>query len=180
MRASLMIVAATVMFGSVARAEDPKPAPQLQEVKRLIGKWSGITPVDLQGSPTGPADPSDWGCIGTTGTAATTRAQGGVPVQPPTDFCLYPPSPNPATPTTRLILAVPRAERVRLAIYGKKGNGPHNAHLVRTLFDRTLVAGLHEVLWDGKDDDGVRLPADLYRVVMETEAGDVCGDIELR
>src|SRR5262245_38934905 len=104
----------------------------------LIGKWSGITPVDEQGNPTGPADLSDWGCVGstgTTGTAVTTRGQGGVPSQPPTDFCLYPPFPNPASPATRLIVAVPRAARVRLAIYAKKGNGPHNARLVRTLFD---------------------------------------------
>jgi len=90
------------------------------------------------------------------------------------------PAPNPAPTATRLTLAVPRTGSIRVAIYAKRGHGPHNAHIVRTLSDRTLAPGLYEFVWDGKDDDGVRLPADLCRVVMETEAGAVCGDIELR
>jgi hypothetical protein len=143
----------------------------------VIGKWSGITPMDVAGNPAGPADSADWGCVG--GTSATVAL--GIPAPgPPTDFCLYPAAPNPAVATTRLTLAVPRAGRVRLAVYAKKGNGPHNARLVRTILDRTLAPGLHEVLWDGKDDDGAPLTADLYRVVMETDDGAVCGDVELR
>jgi hypothetical protein len=148
----------------------------------VIGKWSGITPVDVQGNPTGPADPTDWGCLGGTGAAAIVPRTLGdpVPAPPPTDYCLYPPAPNPVQTETRLTLAVPQTGLVRVAIYAKQGNGPHNARVVRTLFDRTLASGIYEVLWDGKGDDGVRLPADLYRVVMETQAGAVCGDIELR
>jgi FlgD Ig-like domain len=145
------------------------------------GTWSGITPVDELGSPTGPADPADWGCVDGTGTAAVPLRNLDIPpIPPPTEFCLYPPAPNPAFTATRLTLAVPRAGGIRVAIYAKKGHGPHNARLVRTLLDGTVAAGLYEFVWDGRDEEGVRLPADLYRAVMETEAGAVCGDIELR
>lgn len=151
----------------------------------VIGKWSGITPMDEQGAPAGPADPTDWGCLTGAGpSAGDTRTFDvtpvPVPVPPPTDFCLYPAAPNPAFAATRMRFSVPRAGNVRLDVYAKKGQGPHNARLVRTLVDGMLAAGIHEVVWDGKDDAGVRLPADLYRVVMETEAGSLCGDLDLR
>lgn len=146
----------------------------------VIGKWSGITPIDEQGNPTGPADSTDWGCVGGIGTAAGTAPSVVGPPPPPTAFCLRPAAPNPMVAATRLTLTVPRAGHVRVAVYAKKGNGPHNAQLARTLVDATLAAGVHQILWDGTDDAGVRLAADLYRVVMESEDGSVCGDVEVR
>jgi hypothetical protein len=136
--------------------------------------------MDVQGNQTGPGDPGDWGCIG--GTAATAKPFRGTgdPVPLPTDFCLYPAAPNPVVSVTRLALSVPQAQRIRVVVYAKQGHGPHNARVVRTLIDGTLAAGLHEIHWDATDDGGVRLPPDLYRVVMETEGGVVCGDLELR
>jgi hypothetical protein len=174
-RAAVVLTFAAVMTMGVA------PWRSLPEC--VIGRWSGITPVDAQGTPTGPPDPADWGCLNATGTAggAAHALDDPVPAPPPpTDFCLYPAAPNPALGATRVRLAVPQAGHVRVDIYAKKGQGPHNARVVRTLIDATLVSGLHELLWDGKDSSGVRLPADLYRLVMQTETGTVCGDIELR
>ena len=146
----------------------------------LIGKWSGITPTDEQGNPTGPADPSDWGCLGSSGTVVGFAPSIVEPGPPPIAFCLHPAAPNPLGTATRLTLEVPRAGHVRVAVWAKKGNGPHNARLARTLIDATLAAGVHQILWDGRDDAGVRLGADLYRVVMESEDGTACGDIEVR
>jgi len=71
--------------------------------------------------------------------------------------------PNPFNPSTTIAFAVPRAERVRLAIYDMTGR------LVRVLVDGEMSVGNHEVRWDGTSDRGVLVASGVY--VCRMEAG---------
>ena len=46
-----------------------------------------------------------------------------------------------------------------------------SGRLVRTLADGTLEAGVHELLWNGDDDQGASAAAGIYFVRMITSAG---------
>jgi len=74
-----------------------------------------------------------------------------------------PPQPNPSTGRTVFAFALPRDTRVRLALYGANGR------LVRTLADGPSAAGLHAVLWDGRDDDGRRAAPGVYWARLEAD-----------
>jgi hypothetical protein len=139
----------------------------------VIGRFEGITATDPLGTVVGAADPSDWGCLG------QSNAPTGVPPAPPTQFCFGPAYPNPSSGEVRLSFTVPRASVVSIAVYGQK-HGPKSAFLVRTVADQTFVVGAFNFLWDGTDDLGARVPPGLYRAVMTTPDGTICGDIELR
>jgi hypothetical protein len=64
--------------------------------------------------------------------------------------------PNPFRSSTRLGFSIPRAEHVRLAVYDVAGR------VVRTLVDGEMVAGRHEIAWDGRDDKNLSLANGLY------------------
>ena len=139
----------------------------------VLARFGDITSTDAQGTIVGAADPSDWGCLGEQPGAA------GVPILLPTQFCFEPAYPNPATGAVRLSFSVPRASLVSVTLYGQK-HGLRSAYLVRTLSEGNLAAGRFEVLWDGNDEQGARVPAGLYRAVMTVPDGTICGDIEIR
>jgi hypothetical protein len=69
--------------------------------------------------------------------------------------CNYP---NPFRHSTCIRFALPEEAAVSLKIYNLQGR------LVRTLLspDRRLSADYHQVLWDGKNDSGVRTAAGQY------------------
>jgi hypothetical protein len=70
---------------------------------------------------------------------------------------------------------------VSLVVYGRaRQQGPHQAFPARILVDADLAAGLHQVLWDGNDDGGVRVPPGVYRAVLVVGDHALCGDIEIR
>jgi hypothetical protein len=175
MRDKYLVLAGLVVIASVVAGAAPWRSLPLC----LIDKWTGITVTDEVGNVLGPEDPNDWGCVGdgTSGRSATSTM--GVP-EPPTSTCLLPAAPNPARTGTRLRFTLASASHVSLVVYGKKGNGRHGAFPVRTLVDGDLAAGVHEVLWDGSDDRGVRVAPDIYRVVMVVGDSCVCGDVEIR
>ncbi len=79
----------------------------------------------------------------------------------PGEAWLAPPVPDPARGESVLRFAVPRAARVRLAIYDLAGR------LVRTLVDGPLPAGESAARWDGRDDAGRPLPSALYLCRLE-------------
>jgi hypothetical protein len=56
---------------------------------------------------------------------------------------------------------VASADRVRIRLYDVAGR------CVRTLADRTFAAGEHDLVWDGADDDGVRVARGVYFVRVE-------------
>ncbi len=64
--------------------------------------------------------------------------------------------PNPFNPKTTLALSLPRAGHVSVKIYNLRGE------LVRTLQDGHLVAGRHELVWDGCDGGGARSASGVY------------------
>jgi flagellar hook assembly protein FlgD len=43
--------------------------------------------------------------------------------------------------------------------------------LVRTLVDRSLEEGEHEVLWDGRDEEGLSVSSGVYLTVLEARSG---------
>ena len=59
---------------------------------------------------------------------------------------------------------LPRAERVRLAVYDLQGRR------VRVLEDRVLEPGRHERIWDGSDGSGAPARAGIYFVRLETSS----------
>ncbi|MFQ5599970.1 MAG: putative glycoside hydrolase [Candidatus Krumholzibacteriia bacterium] len=69
---------------------------------------------------------------------------------------LFPNRPNPFNPRTRIGFSVTRDEHVHLAVYDIAGR------LVRTLADRRMTRGEHEVRWDGSDRFGRLVRSGVY------------------
>ena len=66
-------------------------------------------------------------------------------------------APNPFNPSTTLYFQVPESEEVSLVIYSLAGQ------VVKTLIpNRTLKAGIHEVYWAGRDQQGRPAAAGVY------------------
>ncbi len=64
--------------------------------------------------------------------------------------------PNPFNPTTTLSFSLAEAGHAKLTIYDISGR------LLRVLVNKRLVAGGHDIVWDGKDDRGVSVASGLY------------------
>jgi len=76
--------------------------------------------------------------------------------QQPSEFVLYPNFPNPFNPSTTIRFSLPGAGPVLLSFYDVNGR------LVRTLIDGTMQAGLHEVVWNGRDQSGRAVASGIY------------------
>src|SRR5688572_5743865 len=46
---SILVAALTLAASQTARAEDPKPAPQLEAIRSLIGSWAGRGALTTEG-----------------------------------------------------------------------------------------------------------------------------------
>lgn len=81
----------------------------------------------------------------------------------PADFMLVQNFPNPFNNTTLISFSVPTTSDVRIEIYDVHGR------LVRTLFDKIVFAGRHQVSWNGRDtyDRPVTTGVYLYKMVTE-------------
>lgn len=66
------------------------------------------------------------------------------------------PAPNPFNPQTTLQFSLAQDGSVALDIYSLRGE-----HM-RSLVSRYLTAGVHSVVWDGRNDDGMGLPSGVY------------------
>jgi hypothetical protein len=68
--------------------------------------------------------------------------------------------PNPFNPSTTITYSLPETSQVRLDVYNVKGQ------LVKTLVDSELPAGVHSVIWNGKDmnDNAVSSGVYFYRI----------------
>ncbi|MFQ5707531.1 MAG: FlgD immunoglobulin-like domain containing protein, partial [bacterium] len=76
----------------------------------------------------------------------------------PADFQLLPNYPNPFNPSTTIDYQLPQASRVSLKIYNLRGQQ------IRTLFDGRQQAGVHSLVWDGKNDHGETVASGIYVV----------------
>jgi hypothetical protein len=153
----------------------------------LKGPFNGITATDPNGEIIGHPDHADWGCTQASPADARVgvsqpQSAAGVPVPPPPPgICLQPASPNPTSGNTVVRLTIGEPHAVRLTVYGQtRKHGRPQVFLVKTLIDQTLAAGVHSVVWNGTDDQGQRVPAGIYRVLMESDGQALCGDIQIQ
>ncbi len=84
-----------------------------------------------------------------------------VPANPTgVDFGIYSASPNPTSSAMSIGYAMPKSGNAQLAIYNLSGQR------VRTLLDGRAEAGMNAVRWDGRGENGRRLPPGAYFVTL--------------
>ncbi len=83
----------------------------------------------------------------------------------PVSFELLPNYPNPFNPTTTISFMLNKNGQVQLNIYDLRGR------LVVRLVDGTKTAGLHQVVWNGRDANGRLVGSGLYLYALETQHG---------
>ena len=91
----------------------------------------------------------------------------------PTRPVLYANYPNPFNPTTTLSYWVPQAGWVQLAVFNVLGQP------VRTLVQGEQPAGVHRVVWDGRDGTGQGVAAGVYISRLITPGQVQCGKMML-
>ena len=64
--------------------------------------------------------------------------------------------PNPFNPSTTISFSIPNAGRAQLSVYSITGQK------IRTLLSGPMTAGMHSVIWDGKDDEGKPTSSGVY------------------
>jgi len=92
----------------------------------------------------------------------------------PEILVLYPNYPNPFNNSTMLRFSLPDRSRVSLSVYDVTGR------IVRTIIQETeKEAGIHEVIWDGRDDGGRSAGSGIYVVLLRSGLGTSRGKIVL-
>ncbi len=74
----------------------------------------------------------------------------------PRAFSLSQNYPNPFNPGTKILFALPHASRVTLLVFDVTGRQ------VRKLAEGKFTSGRHQVIWDGKDDNGRQVASGVY------------------
>jgi hypothetical protein len=70
--------------------------------------------------------------------------------------------PNPFNPTTTIEFSLEKKGAARLEIYNVAGQ------LVRTLVDGVKDAGPHRIVWDGRNNEGIKVASGIYLYRIET------------
>jgi hypothetical protein len=83
------------------------------------------------------------------------------PDQAPSLFVLEQNYPNPFNPTTTITYRLPERTNVTLTIVNVLGQS------VRTLIQTELEAGVHTVVWDGRNDAGIVVASGIYFYRLE-------------
>jgi hypothetical protein len=73
--------------------------------------------------------------------------------------------PNPFNPLTTISFSLPRESLVSLRVFDLRGR------LVRTLLDESRPAGVHTVVWDGRDESGGRVASGTYVTRLVSSEG---------
>ncbi len=71
-------------------------------------------------------------------------------------------APNPTHSNTSLAYRLPVQQNVKITVHDVRGR------LVRTVVDGQVAGGEHVMQWDGRDQGGVRAPAGVYFVNLQT------------
>jgi hypothetical protein len=82
------------------------------------------------------------------------------PSNPPLTFDLLPSFPNPTRSSTTIVYELPAAVAPTITIYNVRGQTVRQWSLPRQ------AAGRHRVTWDGRRDDGTRVPSGIYFVKL--------------
>jgi agmatine/peptidylarginine deiminase len=80
---------------------------------------------------------------------------------PPAILALDPVTPNPFNPSAKVRFHLPEAAPVRLSVMDITGRE------VARLIDRTLTAGDHQVMWEGRTAGGGQAPSGIYLMMLE-------------
>ena len=80
----------------------------------------------------------------------------------PKTFALEQNYPNPFNPQTRIRFRIPETAQVEIVIYNLLGQK------VKTLSDGVRSAGVYDIIWDGTNDNGVKLASGMYLYRMKT------------
>jgi hypothetical protein len=71
--------------------------------------------------------------------------------------------PNPFNPITEIMFSIPMEAQVRIRIYNVMGQ------MVRTLTEQRYSTGIHQIMWNGTDDNGISVGAGVYFYRMEAQ-----------
>ena len=74
----------------------------------------------------------------------------------PESYFIHQNYPNPFNPSTIIQFGIPTEEYVSIEIFNISGKK------VRSLSTGVISAGYHEVMWDGKNDNGIQIPTGIY------------------
>lgn len=74
----------------------------------------------------------------------------------PDEYALHTAYPNPFNPSTSIRFDLPERSMVYMIIYDVLGRE------IMTLIHNTIEPGLHEIRWDGKDDNGNPVSTGMY------------------
>lgn len=80
-------------------------------------------------------------------------------------------SPNPFSTSTTFGYSISTGEHVQLTVYALDGKP------VRQLIDAPQEAGEHQILWDGRDQQGIAVPAGAYIYRLITDDGEARGRV---
>jgi hypothetical protein len=83
----------------------------------------------------------------------------------PTQVFLHQNFPNPFNQSTSITFELPKNELVSLDIFD------HSGRLVRTLIENYCTAGVHQVQWNGENNEGVKEPGGIFIYCMKTKDG---------
>ncbi len=83
--------------------------------------------------------------------------------------------PNPFNPTTTIAFTQPEAGWTRMALYDISGRR------VRLLLDGQTDAGSHQLIWDGRNEEGTQLPSGVYfiRLILPGSQGEKVSKLTL-
>ncbi len=79
----------------------------------------------------------------------------------PEAFALGQNYPNPFNPTTSITFDVPEAAEVKLTIYNMMGKR------IKTLYQGQAAAGQHQVAWNAKNEQGIKVASGIYIYKLE-------------
>lgn len=99
------------------------------------------------------------------GNVRTEVIRSALSVGRPQTFALYASYPNPFNPHTTVRFQLPAGGDARLLVYNLAGQR------VRTLARGWLSAGLHQYVWNGKDDSGKEVSSGVYLCRLESAHG---------
>ena len=99
---------------------------------------------------------------GTPGTPYTTPSHvSNDGIDQPAKYALYTNYPNPFNPSTMIHFSLNQSGFVRINIYNMLGQN------IRTLVDRKMETGKHQLAWDGKTDAGKVVSSGVYIVTLK-------------
>ena len=81
----------------------------------------------------------------------------------PDKYEIYQNYPNPFNPETTIIYKIPKRSNVTLKIYDILGRE------IKTLINREIESGTHEIKWNGTDNNGMKAANGIYLYKIQAD-----------